>query len=186
MPVVRRAKGSIPACPFALTHVAVSSCLPILCKRPVQWSENYSPTVRVETVQIVSRDTNGGDERVETPAEDRLTVEIPRAGATDPTLLECTGAAKPEGFTFSLADCAARSDEPGQLDALTPTYLVANLRLAPPVKKPVTWRATLADLGPGRQAALFDPARLARALETLLQAMWERRCGGLPPAPLGC
>jgi predicted O-linked N-acetylglucosamine transferase (SPINDLY family) len=46
------------------------------------------------------------------------------------------------------------------------------------------WRAHL--LGPGRRAALFDPARLARALETLLRAMWERRRGGLPPAPLGC
>jgi predicted O-linked N-acetylglucosamine transferase (SPINDLY family) len=47
-----------------------------------------------------------------------------------------------------------------------------------------TWRAHL--LGPGRQAPLFDPARLARALETLLQAMWERHCSGLPPVPLSC
>jgi predicted O-linked N-acetylglucosamine transferase (SPINDLY family) len=45
------------------------------------------------------------------------------------------------------------------------------------------WRAHL--LGPGRRAALFDPGRLARALETLLQAMRERHRSGLPPAPLG-
>jgi predicted O-linked N-acetylglucosamine transferase (SPINDLY family) len=44
------------------------------------------------------------------------------------------------------------------------------------------WRAHL--LGPGRQAALFDPARLVEALEALLQAMWERHRSGLPPAPL--
>lgn len=46
------------------------------------------------------------------------------------------------------------------------------------------WRARL--LLQGRRSPLFDPARLARGLEALLQAMWERHARGLPPAPLRC
>ena len=45
------------------------------------------------------------------------------------------------------------------------------------------WRARL--LQQGRRSPLFDPARLARNLEALLQAMRERHARGLPPMPLG-
>jgi hypothetical protein len=38
------------------------------------------------------------------------------------------------------------------LDALTPTYLVADLHLEDPVELPITWRASLGRLDPGRQA----------------------------------
>lgn len=112
-------------------------------ERPVRWAENFTPTVRVDTVRIVSRDPSGGDRVVETPHLGRLVVVIPRAGDPAPTVLECNGADGDDGFTFALAACAAASDEPAVLDALTPTYLVANLGLDPVVKQPITWRATL-------------------------------------------
>jgi hypothetical protein len=118
---------------------------------PVQWAENFSPTVRVDTARILSRDPSGGSQVVERPQQDRLVVEIPRAGETTPTVLECTGTLADDGLVFPLGDCAAASDEPGVLDALTPTYLVANLSIDPVVKQPIAWRATLDGCDPGRQ-----------------------------------
>jgi hypothetical protein len=116
----------------------------------VRWAENFSPTVRVDTVQIVSRDASGADERVETPRDGRLSIQVPRFGQADPTVMDCLGTEGDAGFTFSIGDCAAGSDDPLALAALTPTYLVANLH-AGVVKQPITWRASLNALDPGRQ-----------------------------------
>jgi hypothetical protein len=121
-------------------------------ERAARWAENFTPTVRVDTVQVISRDGNGGDDRSEPWVEGRLRVEIPRAGALAPTLLTCVAEDTDVGPLFSIPDCGAASDEPAVLGALTPTYLVENLRLDPVTEQPITWRATLPALEPGRQA----------------------------------
>jgi hypothetical protein len=134
---------------------------------PVRWTENFSPTVRVATVQILSRNTSGGDERVETPASGRLTVEIPRPGGMIPTLFQCTGAIKDGAFTFTIADCASRSDERASFEAITPTYLVENLHLDPVVTQPITWHASLSGLAADRRAFI----RFGLAAQTMAAAM---------------
>ncbi|HEV8239165.1 MAG TPA: hypothetical protein VGS57_07350 [Thermoanaerobaculia bacterium] len=146
---------------------------------PVRWAENFSPTVRVETVQIVSRDAMGRDERVETPALSRLTVEVPRAGATAPTVLQCPGQVKPQGFTFAIADCRTTGDHPVALGPLTPTYLVENLHLAPAVEIPITWRATLSQLGGGRGAFIKFGLR-AQTMGAALRVSAVHDFGRLP------
>jgi hypothetical protein len=120
---------------------------------PVQWSENYSPTVVVDTVQVLVRDASGG-EQVLRPANDRLIVEIPRSLGI--ATLHCTGTSEPGGFTFSLSACAESLGEEGEMvfSAITPTYLVHDHRMEPAVERPIVWRATL-DPAPAEGGSVF-------------------------------
>jgi YVTN family beta-propeller protein len=134
---------------------------------PVKWAENYSPSVRLESVQILSRDAQG-TERVEAPVQGQLTIQVPQAGQPAPALLRCTGQDEPGvGFLFSVADCVDQNDAPTALTALTPTYLVANLWAAAPVKVPIIWRAALASVDPGRSVFI----RFGLQVQTVPAAM---------------
>ncbi len=130
-----------------------SSCLPM--PLPVRWGENFAPTVRVDSVQILTRDAAGVEEVVETDMN-RLTIRIPEPGVAHPRTLTCTGS-KHDGSHLSFwvhptdnqtSDCTF---EPQPLRILTPTYAVSYLHVDPPVTRPITWEATLLEDPMGKQ-----------------------------------
>lgn len=123
----------------------------------VRWGENFTPTVRVEQVEIVSRVAGtAAGERVERPSSDRLVLTIPRSGGAD-DIVACTGRLRGGVFSFAVdppsgsSDCAF--DGPA-LRALTPTYALSVLDLDPAVTRPIRWETSLPGLPPGRELFL--------------------------------
>lgn len=121
---------------------------------PVRWGENFTPTVRVEQVEIVSRSAaSGADERVERPSSDRLVLTIPRSGGGE-DIVACTGRQRGGVFTFAIDPSSGSSDcafDGSGMRALTPTYLLADLDLDLAVTRPIRWEASLPGLAAGRE-----------------------------------
>lgn len=112
-----------------------------------QWAENFMATLRVDRVEILTRDGRGG-EWTETPVNNRLTIGIPRPGAGD-ALVTCTGRVRDGVFSFAIPDDCGFDDS--QLRALTPTYAPANLADPRTITRPIEWSASLGALN-GRTA----------------------------------
>ncbi len=121
---------------------------------PVRWGENFTPTVRVDEVEIVSRAAGtGAGERVERPGADRLVVTIPQAGGAD-AIVTCTGRLRGGAFSFAIDPASGNSDcafDGPAWRALTPTYALAVLDLDPAVTRPIRWEASLPGLAAGRE-----------------------------------
>ncbi len=121
---------------------------------PVRWNENFSPTLVVESVQVLSR-TDAGEERVERPSQDRLTMVYPEGNGT--ASLTCTGRERDGEFGFlvypkdsSPGDCAT-DNQPAPF--VTPTYRHADLNPVRPVPRaPLKWQV---DFSPSADRALF-------------------------------
>jgi hypothetical protein len=107
--------------------------------RLAQWEENYTPTVLVKRVEILSRD-GSGLERNERPNADRLRVVVPQPSGT-PATVSCIGSVKDGRFSFSIPDECSFDDN--QLRALTPTYAPAFLSALTPVTSPIAWHVNL-------------------------------------------
>lgn len=153
---------------------------PVVGEGTVRWQENFTPTVRVESVEIVSRLIGGGGEQVVRPASDRLVLTIPRAGGAD-AIVSCSGRQRNGRFGFLVdppsgsSDCAFDGPE---LRALTPTYALSVLDLDPPVTQPIRWEVTVPSLPAGRE--LFVRFRLvARARGAALRSTAVRNLGPL-------
>jgi hypothetical protein len=116
---------------------------------PFRWAENFSPTVRVETVQIISRDRAGRDERVESPSNKLLEAVVPIAGQTNHSILSCTGRDTANGVLFDMAGCSSAEVD---FTKLTPTYDIGNLAAATVVRTPIEWKVDVPDFPPDRQA----------------------------------
>lgn len=127
---------------------------PELGEGPVRWGENFTPTVRVEEVEIISRGIGtGAGERVERPSSDRLVLTIPQAGGVD-AIVTCTGRIRGGAFSFLVEAANGATDcafDNAALRALTPTYALSVLDLQVPVTRPVRWEASLQGLAPGRE-----------------------------------
>jgi hypothetical protein len=119
---------------------------------PFRWAENFTRTIRIDTIQIISRDRNGGTEKTETPDQRRLTALVPIAGQASPSVLQCTGRDTGTGLVFDMATCSTSSDVPGGFTSLTPTYNVANLAAAVVEQRPIEWRVSLPGFDTSRNA----------------------------------
>lgn len=157
----------------------------------VRWGENFTPTVLVEQVEILSRLAGGtGGELVERPSSDRLVLTIPRAGGGD-DIVACTGRLRGGVFTFAIdppngaSDCSI--DDP-LLRALTPTYALSELDLDPAVTRPIRWEASLPGLGSGREPfirfKLVGRARPAALKSTALHSFGRIQLGEAAQAAL--
>lgn len=152
---------------------------PEIGEGPVRWQENFTPTVRVESVEIVSRRIGGGGEQVVRPASDRLVLTIPRSGGD--AIVACTGRQRDGRFGFLVDPLSGSSDcafDGPALRALTPTYALSVLDLDPPVTRPIRWEATVPSLPADRE--LFVRFRLvARARGAALRSTSVRNLGSL-------
>jgi hypothetical protein len=134
---------------------------------PVRWTENYTPSVQVREVAIVSRDASGAETAL-VPRDRVLVAAVPRP-ARPAAIVECRLA--PDATRFRLPQDCRLSGEDGTVadvvGPLTPTYAVRFLHDTPAVTLPVAWSASLDDLPQGATAHIrFDlvartqPARL--------------------------
>ncbi|MET0551808.1 MAG: hypothetical protein ABW221_02150 [Vicinamibacteria bacterium] len=112
----------------------------------VRWGENFTPTVRVAVVEVVSRDASGGDTRPQAVRGGELRILIPRPG--DPAAdVRCT--LRTDETAFHIPDDCSVEDQP-ELGLLTPTYAIPFLHRDQPVTQPVTWTVELDGLPSGR------------------------------------
>jgi hypothetical protein len=106
----------------------------------VRWAENFTPTVLVQTVEILSRGADG-TERIEEGGDQAyptLQILIPRPRPAAAATLTCTS--RTTAWRFAVPDDCGTLDDPG-LGVLTPTYATAFLHDANPVTTPITWSA---------------------------------------------